>query len=160
MVDTGVGDCAGHWTRLPTTQIATPSVVPGAQPSTVAGSCTSYTEGDLAHMSSEPGVASAHGWWETPNFNLCPTNAVVTVWLQAEWTNGLGGYYWITVGEQSLTRRPKNVYGDRTTARSSCVGSEEVGYRSIVDVDLVDWNDPPNQLFTEPLDLPCVPSGP
>lgn len=165
----GVSDCPGHWAAYPGTEpdspspsptIASPSSFLNVVPSTTAGSCIYETDGDYAHGSKSAGEVSAHGWWwnliSPPT--LCPAYADVEVWLQAVWTDGWGNYYWVTVADNTQRIRPKNIYTqDWTNARVSCVSSGVVGFRSIIDVDLVDWSDPPDQKFTNPQNLACVP---
>lgn len=160
--ETNASGSEGHWAVYPGAPSNGFEPQVSVSPQTVAGSCTYYTEGDLVHWSATAGQISAHGWWETPNFNLCPTYAIVTVTLQGFYCDG--PCYWRAIpGEQQQpnpgTVRPRNVYGDWVNARFTCVGSTTVSFRSVIDVDLVGVSDPSDTLTTTFEDYPCLPPG-
>lgn len=66
--------------------------------------------------------------------------------------------YWAT-----LTVGQADVYagggaGKRATARWACASGDTVGWRAYVDVDLIDWNDPPGLTYSAIMNLPCSPT--
>ena len=157
MVNEGIGqsdDCPGSWAQFPGAEADVPETQVGAEPQALAGSCPYSTEGDYPHLSGSD--VSAHGWWETSNYALCPTYADVEVWLQGYWCDPWG-CLWITVGHDERRIQPRNISGQRTTARAACVPSDTVGYRSIIDVDLVGVSDPSDQEYRYN-NLNCSPS--
>lgn len=123
-------------------------------------SCNYTTEGDDPHISSSRNAVSAHGWWETPGVSWnCPTYADVTVTLRLWVCNSISGRCWWT----TLNTGKKRVLagggsGKRATARTSCSASSPVGYRSIIDVDLVGQSDP-NDVKINTVNVRCRPPG-
>lgn len=122
-----------------------------AQTSSVsAAGCTYYAEGDYVHVSSTAFEASGHGWWVNQG---CPvTHAVVTVQLQeyyndGSWRNkGVKGSGTVASGGGS-TRR--------VTGRAACSNGLSTGWRSVIVVDLVNYNDVPSRLITPSRNIGC-----
>jgi len=127
-------------------------------------SCSYETKGDYPHTSNSDTEASAHGWWTVDNDypSDCPQLADVEVELQARVcaydrrTGELKGCFWDTIDRKERRIKPKNIGGQRTTARHDCINSDPVYYRSIVDVDLVDTWDLPFKV-TKKAELRCRP---
>ena len=111
-----------------------------------------YTVGDYVHVSTTPPpTASGHGCWAR---NSGPAQlAVVTVWLQAQSpTSGA----WATVANARSTLKPGCGSAYRTTARFPCTNVVQiVKWRSVIDVDIVGYGDPPDQLTTQTQTLFC-----
>ncbi len=148
-------NCPGSFAPLSGAELNTSQDQTGAEPQALATSCPYDSHGDNPHRSG--GDVSAHGWWETTNYSLCPTHADVEVWVQAKWCDPWGCSY-VTVAHNEMRIRPKNIYGDRTTARRACISSQTVAFMNIVDVDLVGVIDPPDQDVKGPIDVGCYPS--
>ena len=113
-----------------------------------AALCSFRTDGDRVHISGTE--ASGHGWWI--NVNCRPgTKAVVTVQLQelkdGDWKN-VG-----TVGKATVLSGGGR--GKRATGRAACVGTAEMRWRSVVDVNLVGALDDPFKFTTGEVPLPC-----
>lgn len=140
--------------------VQTGDVVPGEGGVVGQTSCNYTTEGDHPHISSSGNAVSAHGWWTTPGVSWnCPSYADVTVVLRMWVCNSISGNCWWT----TLNTGKKRVLagggsGKRATARSSCSASTTVGYRSIIDVDLVGQTDP-SDVKVITLNVPCRPPG-
>lgn len=122
-----------------------------------AGDCW-YTQAvDNAHISSDPPTAaSSHGWWNRVYISNCPVYANVDTYLEAWWCDGWG-CRWITVASNTDDVREGGGSGNRVTARWSCSGTDLVGWRSFVDVDLIGVWDPPGYTYSDPVNLYCVP---
>ena len=108
--------------------------------------CNYTTEGDYPHISSSGLIASAHGWWENTSPSRCPEYAVVTIWLQARYCyfNPDGDPQWCwyrTVGHDKDRLRAGGGSANRVVARNACSSTQLVGYRSVIDVDLVGYPD-------------------
>lgn len=160
---------ANSWIFVTAARPSAPAVVPTAAPAgDVAGLeetgqwgsstdatealrfCKFYTRGDYVHRSSTGIAASAHGWWQNVD---CPaTYAVVTVQLQEYYSDGT----WRNVGEPGRkTVRSGGGAGNRATARVDCLSTKLTGWRSVVDVDLVDVADDPGKLYTPAVNIEC-----
>ena len=122
--------------------------------------CSFTSEADNPHLSSTGFAASAHGWWMSSNSALCPSHADVSVSLSAYYC-----YYpeigpticeWRQVNFNEARIRPGGGSVNRTAARNDCTGPDLVGYRSIVDVDLVGVPDSYSQV-TRYNDVNCYP---
>jgi hypothetical protein len=119
--------------------------------------CTYTQEVDDAHISSEPPTAmSSHGWW-TYVSGGCPSMANVDTYLQALWWNGTS-YEWLVVGYNSGDVFAGGGSSNRVTARRTCANPNLVGWRSGVDVDLINHIDPPGITYSSPLNYNCAPS--
>lgn len=120
-----------------------------------AGGCTYRQAVDNPHVTS--GDASVHGWW-LRRAGTCPSRANVDIHLQAF---GCGPFVcqWITVASGSKDVLPGGGAGRRANARLDCASTSTVGWRGLVDVDLIGVNDPPG--FTESTirNLACSPPG-
>lgn len=117
-------------------------------------SCPYATDGDYPHRSGTD--VSAHGWWDTSNYSLCPSHADVEVWIQGLWCNNPPwDCFWVTVAHNEMRIRPRNIYNERTTARRVCASSIVTSFRNIVDVDLVGVNDPADQYVGPLTDVAC-----
>ncbi|MFL6139649.1 MAG: hypothetical protein ACJ74O_17875 [Frankiaceae bacterium] len=119
-----------------------------------AGSCTYEQATDNAHLSS--GDASTHGWW-LKDSGTCPSKATVTQYIQAYWCDPFYGCSW-----QTLSSGQADVYagggsGNRATARWTCHGTQTVGWRGFVDVDLDGVSDPSGYTYSPPQNLACYP---
>ncbi len=116
-----------------------------AQANTPDPTCVFTTRADDPHLSSTRDAVSAHGWWEIPGVDWgCPDYADVEVKLQVWSCNVLdpNDCYFKTFSERDLRVLAGGGSGKRTTARIPCSMSGPIGYKSIVDVDLVDRSDP------------------
>jgi len=140
--------------------VQTGDVVPGEGGFVGQASCNYTTEGDDPHISSSRNAVSAHGWWTTPGVSWhCPTYADVTVTLRLWVCNSISGNCWWT----TLNTGKKRVLagggsGKRANARTACSSSTPVGYRSIIDVDLVGQSDPSDTKEIT-LNVRCRPPG-
>ncbi len=125
------------------------------------GLCRFTMEGDYPHLSNHRREVSTHGWWEIESDNQnCPEYAYVEVWLQANWCDFITGCRWITLAHQEKRIREGGGSGRRTTARYDCASNELlVGYRNVVDVDLVGVPDLPNKLKIT-REVECYPDYP
>jgi len=122
--------------------------------------CNYTTEGDNPHLSSTGFAASAHGWWNHSINSSCPLYADVTVTLQAKlcYTTGSSRTcWWETVDHQVTRILAGGGSGRRTTARNDCLFFKLIGYRSIIDVDLVGVWDGPFKLYRS-ADVLCYPA--
>lgn len=122
-----------------------------------AGSCIYRQAIDNPHISSTaPAAASVHGWWLNTG-GTCPSLATVSVALQGFWCDGLG-CRWITVAPGTGDHVAGGGGGNRTTARRPCSDTARlVGWRGLVDVDLVGVVDPPGLTPSTIVNLNCVP---
>jgi len=136
----------GHWGVDPKAASNTQPALAGAglqvSPMAItAGTCV-YDQGvDYPHVTS-PDV-SVHGWWIYRS-GTCPSQAKISVWLEAFWQPASGAGYYVTV---TPTPGTKTVYAgggsaNRANVRITCVASQQVSWRGRVDVDLINWNDP------------------
>jgi len=126
--------------------------------------CNYEAGGDYPHLSSTGTDASAHGWWEDNSPGQCPEYADVDIILQARmcyYENGVltDRCYW-----DSLKRKKKRLRagtggsGRRVNVRHNCASTETIGYRSVIDVDLVGVPDGIGKLYrTNNVD--CFPAG-
>ena len=112
------------------------------------------TRYDDVHISSSaPYPASGHGWWE--NKGGPAVKARVTIQLQARNYPYTGA--WHNVGEPGS----KVVYSgggsaNRAAANVKCTNRvQDVEWRSVVDVDLIDYRDPPDKSYSNPQHLWC-----
>jgi hypothetical protein len=107
--------------------------------------CTFGTQGEIVRMGAFPHEVVGYGSWINVD---CPVrSATVTVQLQeyrdGRWRN-VG-----TVGKRTVGS------GGRALARARCNSQSSTRWRSVIDVDLVDLQDPPNKLVTSARTLPC-----
>jgi hypothetical protein len=123
----------------------------GADQRAAAARNVFQTLGDAVHLSSTPPPAmSAHGWWR--RISGPATQARVTVQIQQHW----GG--WVSVGSPGVaTVRSGGGAGNRATARVGChqYAGRTYTYRSIVDVDIIGYNDTPEKLYTPARETNC-----
>ena len=133
----------------------------GGEDSLAMAWCNYLTAGDNPHLSSSGFAASAHGWWVDLSPGECPEYADVEVWLQAHLCYYIGSepqFCWYdTLDHKEKRIRAGGGSGKRTTVRHNCVSSQTVGYRSIIDVDLVGVWDGPGKTYKY-ADLPCYPA--
>jgi hypothetical protein len=113
--------------------------------------CFFTTNGDYVHISSSAFEASGHGWWINGD---CPASlAVVTVQLQEYYSDGS----WRNKGSVGRkTVRSGGGAGNRATGRAACNTHGVVGWRSVVDVDLVGVADDPRKLTTPARNIGCT----
>lgn len=122
----------------------------------VAGDCTYKSISDDIHWSGPE--LSVHGWWDKVSSTGCPSRAEVETMLQGVWCDPrVGGCWWKKVHKQEKIIRPGGGRGKRSNARTSCVSSDMIGFRSVIDVDLVGMSDPPDKLRSAPGDWACRP---
>lgn len=151
------GDCPGSFAPYSGSETDTSDEQADAESQALLASCPYTTHGDYPHRSGTD--VSAHGWWNTSDYSLCPTYADVEVWIQGLWCNNPPwNCYWVTVAHSESRIRPRNIYGTRTTARRLCVSTATTGFRNVVDVDLVGVDDPADQYVGPPTDVACRPS--
>ncbi len=121
-----------------------------------AGDCTYRQAVDDPHISSTgPAATSVHGWWLYAS-GTCPSQAHVTVYLQAyrcEWW----GCFWETEASGSA-----DVYAGGgsqiATARRECSATDHaVGWRGGVDVDLIGISDPGGITYGPSVTVYCTP---
>ena len=120
--------------------------------------CRFKTGADNSHRSSTGFAVSAPGWWNetsTPK-GQCPEFADVWARLQVAWCDDLTGCRWITLDKQEKRVREGGGSSKRTTVRFDCASSRVMGYRNVVDVDLVGMPDLPNRA-TRQNDVQCYP---
>ncbi len=102
------------------------------------------TRGDRPHVSSTPPPEmSAHGWWV--RFSGPATRAKVTIQLQQR----TGGGY-VNVGRRGVQIvGPGGGAGNRATARARChvYKGGLYTYRSVIDVDIIGFNDTPEKTY-------------
>lgn len=154
MLNQGIGSCAGSFAPYSGEGGSASDAQVDGDLLPLAVSCPYTTHGDWVHLSG--GDVSGHGWWETNSYSLCPTYADVEVTIQGWWCSWICD--WVTVAHNEMRIRPKNIYNERTTARRFCVGTDIVGFRSVIDVDLVGVGDPADKFYTQWRDLACRPS--
>jgi hypothetical protein len=145
---------AGHYGSIADLTEVSTSAVSGV---ITAGKCSYQQVSDDVHWSSTGWAMSGHGWW-TKYSGTCPSKANVDIQLQAVWCDGFG-CYWKTVASGS-----KDVYSgggsaNRAAAREDCSGSQIVGWRSRVDVDLIGVSDPSGWTYSAGKDFACYPSS-
>lgn len=121
-----------------------------------AGSCRYQQANDNVHISS--GDVSTQGWWLHYS-GTCPARANVDIHLQAVRCSSSGSCGWVTVDTDSGDYAAGGGRGRRATARESCADSRTVGYRSFVDVELIDASDPSGYTYSTPVDRNCYPSS-
>jgi len=92
-----------------------------------------------------------HGRWKYWS-GTCPTYANVDVTLQALFCDPFG-CYWRTQDSTSLDRKS----GIDVVARHACADRRLVGYKGIVDVDLIGISDP-GGVTIEQADVECYPA--
>lgn len=113
--------------------------------------CSFKTVGDYVHVSNSAFEASGHGWWR--NINCPATLAVVTVQLQEYYSDGS----WRNKGTLGRsTVRSGGGSGNRATGRAGCNNRGVVGWRSVIDVDLIGVADDPGKLITPARNIPCT----
>jgi hypothetical protein len=112
--------------------------------------CEFGTYGDNVHHSATAGDVSGHGWWVNIN---CPsgTKAKVTIWLQEYYSD----HTWHTKNQASKTVYSGGGSSNWANARKTCQGSNTVGWRTVVDVDLVNISDSDNIWITPTQNLAC-----
>lgn len=103
------------------------------------------THGDNAHVTR--GEVSVHGWWTKQSGPAA--KARVTVWLQAH-----KGAKWKTIQKGARTVKPGT--GKRANARKKCKNTTtKVKFRTVVDVDIIGYADPPTKLYTKSVTRRC-----
>lgn len=120
----------------------------------LAASCSSSSflaRGDHVHRSSSGFEASGHGWWVNLSCRSA-SQARVTVQLQEYFTDGS----WRNRG----IKGDDTVYSgggssNRATGRAGCSTSTVTAWRSVIDVDLVGVNDPPDVAITGYQNIYC-----
>lgn len=123
-----------------------------------AGGC-SYRQGnDNPHHSFTTGTknVSVHGYWLRDSSG-CPTDADVTVYLQAT-ACGASSCVWTNVAVTSERTTPGSGSGNRINARVGCSSEATVGYRALTDVDLPWIVDPNEQTESAHVNRECVPA--
>jgi hypothetical protein len=116
-----------------------------------------YTKGDRVHISSSPPrAASGHGWWLVGDCKcLSSHTATVTVKIQYRTTTSQS---WQTVQTKVKTGvKPGGGSSRRATAREQCSNSNGGLWRSIIDVDVNAYADPPDKTYTSQVGLQCRP---
>lgn len=113
-----------------------------------AGDCTYSQEIDDPHLSNGKTTTSVHGSWLKKPGTSCPRYANVDTYLQANWCNKLDCSY-VTIAEDHLDVRAGGGSGRRGNARNGCSGSDLVGYRGAVDIDLIGQDDPPGLTYSK-----------
>lgn len=110
------------------------------------------TVGDNVHLSSsQPWATSAHGWWRMIS-GPRGVKAKVTVYLQAQDVHGS----WITVSTRSKVVYSDGGSANRAVAQKQCTNLiQRVLWRSLIDVDLIGINDPPDITTTSSLPYYC-----
>lgn len=105
-----------------------------------AGTCKYRQAVDNPHESG--GDVSVHGWWVIePGSGKCPTYANVDIKLEAKFCNHID-CTWRLQASSSKDVLAGGGSGRRATARRQCADSRTVGYRGVVDVDLIGVSDP------------------
>ncbi len=131
---------------------ATLSTDGSPETSASAPGCYFDNAGSYVHVSSTPTPreASGHGWWVNGN---CPTTkATVTVQLQefysdGSWrNNGTKGKATVVSGGGS---------GNWAIGRAGCTTTGITGWRSVIDVDLVNLSDDNSVLITSAQNIAC-----
>ena len=128
-----------------------------------ASGCRFSSWADWPHVSRNGRDTSVHGWWEDDSSFGCPRYADVTVLLQAHWCHvpARGQCWWQTIAYNKQRVRARDHGGQRVNARDYCrPATALVGYRGVVDVDLVGQSDPPDKVYTIPRNLLCNPPLP
>lgn len=116
--------------------------------------CDYTTHSDNPHKSGNE--VSVHGWWTKSPSSSCPRYAYVTVELEAYYCHSRSGCWWVPQAVNSDQVRAGGGRGRRVAARYSCVSNNLVGWRSIVDVDLVGEIDMP-LIVSRAADVTCSP---
>ena len=102
--------------------------------------CSFTTGADNPHLSSTGFATSAHGWW-VAHSPSCPTYADVEVRLWGYYCGSAGVgpefCFWKFLTSDEKRVKSGGGSGRRTTARNDCTQIQLVGYRSVVDVNLV-----------------------
>lgn len=132
---------------------------PGGFTGQIFGGCDFDTKVDHPHMSSTRIHVSVHGWW-VANEEDCPSHAWVTVWLKAYYCVNprLNLCNWYTVGHGRSTVPSYRNSSHRVNARSHCgPATSPVGYRGIVDVDLIGQIDWPDRKHSDFVNFYCNP---
>jgi hypothetical protein len=119
-----------------------------------AGECSYQQANDNPHISG--GDASVHGYWLFAG-GSCPSQAQVTVDLQAYWCDEISGCRWINVARGSGDYASGGGRGRRANARLTCASSEATGWRGVTDVDLPGMSDPSDVTYSTIVDLACRP---
>jgi hypothetical protein len=112
------------------TKIATPETDPYPVRRT---SCSPIAEGDHVHISSTgPPTASGHGWWKRGNCTAA--KAQVSIVLQEHFSDGS----WRDRGQGGQGDFPPGPgAGKRATARAVCLTTNLTGWRSVVNVSVI-----------------------
>lgn len=123
-----------------------------------AGDCNYRQGNDNPHHSFTTGSknVSVHGYWLRDS-NGCPTEADVTVYLQAT-ACGASSCVWTNVAVTSERTTPGSGSGNRINARVGCSSEATVGYRALTDVDLPWIVDPNGQTESDHVNRQCVPA--
>ncbi len=120
--------------------------------------CRFKSGADNPHRSSTGFAVSAHGWWNETSRpkGQCPEFADVEARLQVAWCDDFTGCRWITLAKKEKRVREGGGSSNRTAVRFDCASTRVVGYRNVVDVDLVGMPDLPNRATREQ-DVRCYP---
>jgi hypothetical protein len=113
--------------------------------------CKFLTRYDDVHYSSTDGDVSGHGWWTNVD---CPkgTKAKVKVYLQEYYSDGKLR----TKNVGSKTVYAGGGSANRAVARHTCQGKAVAGWRTQIDVDLVNISDTDNIGQSGVENLKCV----
>jgi len=87
----------------------------------------------------------------------CPSKATVTEYIQAYWCDPFEGCGWETLNDGQADVYAGGGSGKRATARWTCEGSQTVGWRGYVDVNLDGVSDPSGYTYSSPENLACYP---
>ena len=124
----------------------------GAQ-ATVAGYYE--TRGDYVHVTRQQ--ASGHGWWL--NRSGPAKRAIVKIKLQTKKVKRFWFDSWPDATDwmprKPIEFRPGGGSGNRANARRQCNGTTVTQWRSVVDVDIVGFVDPPDKVTTDVRYLRC-----
>lgn len=110
------------------------------------------TFGDNVHISSSaPTAVSGHGWWQMVS-GPAGVKAKVTVFLQAQDTHGK----WTTVNTGYKIVYSGGGSANRASAQKQCTNLvQRVVWRTLIDVDLIGYNDTPGVTTTSAITFYC-----
>ncbi|WP_328604429.1 hypothetical protein OG943_30855 [Amycolatopsis sp. NBC_00345] len=139
--------------------IAPPNAPPASTPPDAAQtnqpalSCTPETFGDNPHLSSTPGVISAHGWWKQGN---CSNN-------KATVENCLYEFYTDGTWRRKACNTASGIFpgggsANRSAANRACDSTQTISWRNRVDVD-VDGELDTSETIDRQADVNCAING-
>lgn len=138
---------------------ASSEATPMANSGTIkAGKCKYQQRTDDVHVSKTKVDASVHAWWAKVS-GTCPSKANVDGQLQAVFCDALASCYWRTVDSDSKNLAPGGGTGKWVPLNENCASNKKTGWRSRVDVDLIDVSDPGGWTRSAGKDLPCYPAS-